>query len=187
MVSRKFLRKALFWLITWTIFNSLAIGEIIWLLIAGYYHNFHLYYGYAGTIFIAVYCLAWVPAAVLQAYFIITDLVCGNYNPIISFISWPLILDLAILLIFALIIDGGALWLWWRKQTIFRAFLLALAGGIASPALLGYLLIVPKDYTHVFFMSLCFYPFLGLVVCFCRLYGPSRDFSKFLFWRRPWD
>lgn len=165
----KYIKIFIFWLITWTIYNTIVLFEEIYLLA-----NNDIYG--ASNILIYFYLSA--------GYWIYTIFMLGEVlNP--PGIEPNLMQGILFWFYSALLVSSG-FWFWWHKQTISRAFLLA-ASGAAGPLL----------FTEIFagwqlvLYSICamciFYALLAILNIMRKRYLPNLGISWLYFWRRPWE
>lgn len=175
MVKTRLFRIIMFLLITWTIINSVLIPVEIYFLAIGKWAA-------AWRYFVDIYCLGGIPK--ILAFWFPPPLDLASH---ISQRLLPLPSNSPFLFqqfLFALLV----LVLWLRRQTIFRAFLLAVAGILANP-LFFYILVSSSQtpLTASMLTVLAFYLLLALLNMAREDYAPNMDLSRYLFWRKPWS
>lgn len=165
-MKSKAVKAFIFTLLSWTIYNALLFFEAIYLLAVGQ-------------------C---VKAAELIQYFytfagygvgILSSLSSLNEDTIKYIV--PLFISSCLAIVTVCI----TLRLWWKKQTLFRAFLLALAGATGPLAFTILLLSIKIVMSCFCAMCACF----ALIAIFNKWrikYRPNLDLSPLLIWRRPW-
>lgn len=116
---------------------------------------------YAKELFLGIYCLRRPAGSLLSIYM---------YIHLDIFVVTPGIV---------------ILWLWWRKQTILRASLLATFGAFGSPSILAY----ARADTSTF-IALTATPFFYGALAFFNSYRkelmPWLHLPEILTWQRPW-
>lgn len=170
----KFVKITVFWLITLAIVMSLFIIEEIWLILQGYWKisldHFLQLFKFKEILFNLIKW--WGEAMSLYQR--------------TSFQDATIIIILSILMIiFLLTVIVIFVRYWYKKQTIFRAFLLALLGtamGFNPPVHFP----LGVNDSFCFIGMTLFYAFLGLLHILIKKRRPEINLSPLLFWRRPW-
>lgn len=171
MVKSRSFRIAVFWLVTWTIANSITIVvEIYFLCVGKWKKAFEYFYN--------VFCLYGLKDLIKREipYRIESLSYFWNYpaQKIFLFISYEMI------------IIGLPLWFWWKQQTPLRAYLLAMASMFGSPLFFDITTSSGAPVTGCMIAMITFYIALIILDMLLKDYWPQLDISKFIFWQRPW-